>query len=97
MGKWASKMYHEADITPVDYYSPLNSRHLMYMAFLNIPATRRHKPASILFKTLTEAMLPGATKIPFNPKTWRDYVKSIIPYQRIKKQVRLVRYGRTKN
>ncbi|MFC4632478.1 hypothetical protein ACFO3O_01055 [Dokdonia ponticola] len=93
MAKWAAKMYHEADITAVDYYSPLNSRHIMYMAFLNIPAERRHKPASILFKTLTEDMLPGATQIPYNPKTWRDYIKSIIPYQRIKKQVRLVRYG----
>lgn len=93
MGKWASKMYHEADITPVDYYSPLNCRQIMYMAFLNIPATRRHKPDSFLFKTLTEDMLPGATKIPFNPKTWRDYVKSVIPYQHIKKQVRLLRYG----
>ena len=93
MGKWASKMYHEADITPVDYYSPLNSRHLMYMAFLNIPDTRRHKPTSILFKTLIEEMLPGATTIPFNPKTWRDHVKNMIPYDRIKKQVRLLRYG----
>ena len=92
MGKWASKMYHEADITSVDYYSPLNSRHIMYMAFLNIPDTRRHMPSSILFKTLMEDMLPGTTKIPFNPKTWRDYVKSMIPYDRIKKQVRLLRY-----
>ncbi|WP_299678973.1 hypothetical protein [uncultured Dokdonia sp.] len=92
MGKWASKMYHEADLTPVDYYSPLNSRHIMHMAFLHIPESQRHMPDAVLFKTVMEELLPGSTKIPFNPKTWRDYVKSIIPYQRIKKQVRLLRY-----
>ena len=97
MGKWASKMYHEADITPVEYYSPLNSRHIMYMAFLNIPESQRHMPNAVLFKTVMEELLSGTTKIPFNPKTWRDYVKSIIPYQRIKKQVRLLRYRNNLN
>ena len=94
MGKWASKMYHESDMTAMDYFSPLNNRHIVYSILLNIPESKRHASTSPFYRTLMEGMLPNATKIPFNPKTWRDHIKSMIPYNRIKKQFRLFRYGK---
>ncbi|MFT5890766.1 MAG: hypothetical protein ACI9Y7_000864 [Dokdonia sp.] len=94
MGKWASKMYHESDMTDVEYFSPLNNRHLIFSILRNIPTAQLHKPTSPFYRTLIKAMLPKAATIPFNPKTWRDHIKSMIPYDRIKKQVRLLRYGK---
>jgi len=92
MGKWASKMYHESDMTAMEYFSPLNNRHIVYSILFNIPESKRHTTTCPFYRELMEAMLPNATKIPFNPKTWRDYIKDIIPYHLIKKQFRLLKY-----
>lgn len=95
MGKWASKMYHESDMTAMEYFSPLNNRHMVYSILLNIPESKRHASTSPFYRTLMEGMLPDSTKIPFNPKTWRDHIKGMIPYHLIKKQFRLLRYRKT--
>lgn len=87
LGKWGSKMVHEMDLSGVEEFTPYNNRYLMYSLLLNYNEEDR----KTITLNLLEQSLQGVTKIPFNPKTWKDTVKRIIFYEHYKKLVQKIK------
>ena len=85
-GKWGGKMVHEMDMTGVEEFTPYNNRYLIYSLLLNYSKAER----KTIILNLLEESLEGITKIPFNPKTWKDTVKRIIFYEHYKKLVQKI-------
>jgi hypothetical protein len=87
LGKWGNKMVHEMDISGVEEFSPYNNRYLMFSILLNYNAVER----KTITLNLLQQSVEGITKLPFNPKTWKDRVKKVIFYEFYKKQIQKIK------
>lgn len=87
MGKWGNKMVYEMDITNIEEFIPYNNRHLLFSILLNYNE-EEHKTITL---NLLEQSFEGITKIPINPKTWKDTVKKIIFYEYYKKWIQRIK------
>ena len=87
MGKWGNKMVYEMDMTNIEEFIPYNNRHLLFSILLNYNE-EEHKTITL---NLLEQSFEGITKIPINPKTWKDTLKSIIFYDYYKKWIQKIK------
>lgn len=87
LGKWGNKMVHELGIASVEEFTPYNNRYLMFSLLLNYNADER----KTITLNLLEQSLEGITKIPINPKTWKDTVKRIIFYKYYKEWIQKIK------
>jgi hypothetical protein len=79
MPKWGAKWTLEQDFTGVEELNPFNNKRLIYSILLNTKTDERMGPKYDFVRKLMEIMVPTSTKLPFNPPTWKDYVKKLIP------------------
>ncbi|MCB0463194.1 MAG: hypothetical protein R2816_11685 [Flavobacteriaceae bacterium] len=87
LGKWGNKMVHELDFANIEEFTPYNNRYVLFSLLLNYNEAERKAITLNLLEQSTE----GITKLPFNPKTWKDTVKRIIFYEHYKKWIQKIK------
>lgn len=78
-GQLTARWAHEFDLSGCEEFNPFSHKYMIYGNLQNIPYDQRISPNYIFQKKLIEYSVENMSKVKFNPPTWKDQLKKLIP------------------